>query len=301
MTRIVTGLVLIAGLTGTAVLSEPPRERDRGDYRPPLLPRIELLRVLGAGQMQLVTDYFWLQAIQSMGSAGNSFEKERYLDVYYYSDLVTDLDPKFYKVYAFAGNAVPTNLGRETHVNVDEGIHILEKGARQFPNDWQINFYYASQLGYLKKEHAKAAEIFARTAKMPGAPPYVAEIASRLLAVHGDFEQAAELVNIAAAHEMDPDTRGILERRKLELEQERMLQRVDAAIARFREREGRLPQSVQELVKHRDLERIPYDPMMGDIIIKEDGRAYSTASIRLEPMDYERRRKQKYESGDQQQ
>src|SRR5687767_7134254 len=125
MKPLVTLAFMLAGLGTVVSLSAPPREPPRGPYQAPLLPRIELLRVLGAGNVSLVADYYWLQAIQATGKAGTSTEATRYLDLFYYADLVTDLDPKFHKVYTFSGNTIPTNLGRETWVNTAEARKIL--------------------------------------------------------------------------------------------------------------------------------------------------------------------------------
>ncbi len=63
-----------------------------------------------------------------------------------------------------------------------------------------------------------------------------------------------------------------------EIELERELQRVDASIAAFKEREGRLPQTLRELVDRGDLDAIPMDPLGGEIILGQDGRSRSTAS-----------------------
>lgn len=289
--------VMLASLGCTAWLSRPPKDEFRGDYLAPLLPRLELLKILGAGQQPMVTDYYWLQAIQAAGRAGQArtIERHRWLDLYYYADLVTNLDPKFYKVYAFAGNAVPTNLGRETWVNTAEGIALLEKGLKHFPNDWRLNLYIASHLSYFNKDHARAAEHLERASRDPAAPSSLPFLAGMMHAYSGDFETALTMADAALASTRDPELIEYFEARKLDLLQERVLTEVDAAVKRFREREGRLPGDIGELVARGDLPGYPVDPLQGVISLDESGRALSSVkSARLEPETAEKR-KRKYE------
>src|SRR5262249_15566109 len=123
-----------------AALSRPPAKEKSGEHEAPLLPRKELLHVLGASCQQLVADYFWIQTIQAVGAALSSHE---YLDAYYYADLVTDLDPRFLQIYTFTGAALPVNLGRETWVNTAESTRLLEKGHQNAPTDVYLGILLA--------------------------------------------------------------------------------------------------------------------------------------------------------------
>lgn len=292
MKPLVTLALMLAGLGTVAFLSEPPREPPRGPYQAPLLPRIELLRVLGAGNQSLVADYYWLQAIQATGKAGSTYEPTRYLDLFYYADLVTDLDPKFHKVYTFSGNTIPTNLGRETWVNTAEARKILEKGVKNFPEDSTLRLYLAYNLSYFFNEHAAATEHLRIAATLPNVNPFVPEMATRMLAYNRRFDAALEMVKSFRDNETDPELRQRFEERIQEIEREKVLIRVDDAIAAFKKREGRLPKDLTELTSHGDLPLPPpVDPIDGGIIfISEEGKAISNSSpLRLEPVDYRKR------------
>jgi tetratricopeptide (TPR) repeat protein len=290
MKPLVTLVLMLAGLGTVATFSEPPREPPRGPYQAPLLPRIELLRVIGAGQQSLVADYYWLQAIQATGRAGSSTEATRYLDLFYYADLVTDLDPKFLKVYTFSGNTIPTNLGRETWVNTAEARKILEKGVKNFPNDSTLRLYLAYNLSYFFGEHAAATDHLQIAATLPDVNSFVPEIATRMLAYNRRFDAALALVKSFRDNETDPEMRQRFEERIQEIHREQVLIQVDDAIAAFQKREGRLPQVLSELLAKGDLPAIPPDPMGGVIYIGEDGRSASTSSpLRMEPVDHRKR------------
>jgi hypothetical protein len=287
MKPLLTVVLLLAGLGTVAALSEPPRDPPRGPYQAPLLPRLELLRVIGAGQQSLVADYYWLQAIQAAGRGGGSLEATRYLDLFYYADLVTDLDPKFHKVYMFAGNTIPTNLGRETWVNTKEARKILEKGVKNFPEDSSLRLYLAYNLSYFFGEHAAAAEHLRIAATLPTVDKFVPEIASRMLAFNRRFDAALALAESFRDNETDPEMRKVFEERVKEIQREQVLVQIDDALAAFKQKEGRLPSALSELVTKGYLRAIPSDPMGGVIYIGEDGRSASTSStLRLEPIDY---------------
>jgi len=291
MKSLLTLALLLLGIGTVAALAEPPRERPRGPYRAPLLPRIEMLRVLGAGQRSLVTDYYWLQAIQAAGRGGESTtDPTRYLDLFYYSDLVTDLDPKFEKVYLYAGNTIPTNLGRETWVNTTEARKILEKGVKNFPNNSSLRLFLAYNLSYFHNEHALAAEHLQVAATLPNVDKYVPEIATRMLAYNRRFDAALALVESFRDNETDPEMRQMFEERVQEIYREKVLIQVDDAIAAFKKREGRLPTQVRELVEKGDLPRVPVDPMGGIIFITPEGRSATNLSkLRLEPIDHRKK------------
>jgi hypothetical protein len=281
--------LLLAALATVVVFAEPPREPPRGPYQAPLLPRLEMLKVLGAGQRSLVTDYYWLQAIQAAGRGGHSLEATRYLDLFYYADLVTDLDPKFLKVYLYSGNTIPTNLGRETWVNTAEARKILEKGVKNFPEDSTLRLYLAYNLSYFHQDHAAAAEHLRIAATLPNVNPFVPEIASRLLAFNRRFDAALALAESFRDSETDPEMRQLFEERVLEIHREKVLIQVDDAVAAFQKREGRLPKLLSELVAKGDLPKIPVDPMGGIINIGPDGKSSSTSStVRLAPIDHKK-------------
>lgn len=303
MRSLLTLALLLLGIGTVAALAEPPRGRLRGPYQAPLLPRIEMLRVLGAGQRSLVTDYYWLQAIQAAGRGGESHtDPTRYLDLFYYSDLVTDLDPKFEKVYQYAGNTIPTNLGRETWVNTTEARKILEKGVKNFPNNSSLRLFLAYNLSYFHNEHALAAEHLQVAAQLPNVDKRVKEMATRLLAYNRRFDVALELVESFRDNETDPEMRQMFEERVQEIHRERVLIQVDDAIAAFKQREGRLPTQLSELVAKGDLPSMPVDPMGGIIIITEEGRAgTNTTKLRLEPIDFRKKMLEKEQEKQQQQ
>ncbi len=269
-------LVLIACVAVVAALSRPPEKR-RGAYQRPLLARKELLHILGAPYKHLLADYYWIQTTHQTGMART---QEEYRDVYYYAEMTTDLDPRFRYVYQFAGVVVPFNKGREQWTNTEESTAILRKGFAQFPNDLFLRILLAYNLSYFHKDYREAARILEETSRMPGAPSYLAPLATRLYAQSGDVAAGLALASSLANVSQDPETRETFEKRVKELELERVLQDVERAAKQFHAREGQYPTALHQLVVSGDLQALPKDPMEGEIYLGERGKAFSTSQQR---------------------
>src|ERR1700694_1647540 len=257
-----------------AVLSRPPPKNKLSKHFAPLLPRKELLHLIGSSQQQLLTDYFWIQTIQAVGRAMTADE---YLDAYYYADLVTDLDPLFIPVYSFAGAAIPVNLGRETWINTAESTRLLEKGVKIAPKNVFLRILLAYNYSYYQKQYERAAKLLDEAARMPGAPRYLGALATRLYAQSGDVDTGLALAQSLYENTQEPQMRATFEQRLKELALEKILRGVDQAIENFTMREGRGPMKLVELVSKGDLRALPPDPLGGDLVIGAHGHCQSTA------------------------
>jgi hypothetical protein len=273
-------IVGIVSLGALALLAAPPRKPPRGPHEEPLLPRKEVLQVVGRSHLPLVVDYLWLQLIQETGRARTA---EDYRDIYPYADLLTDMDPKFNLVYRFAGTALPTNLGREQWVNTEESTRIIRKGLPYFPDDLQLNMLLAYNLSTFHQQYREAAQVMEHASKLPGAPSYLGPLATRLYAQSGEVNAGMALALSLAESAQDEETRAAFEQRIRDLKMEAELQRVDKAIASFRASFGAAPPDLPTLLWLGFLDRPPFDPEGGGFYIGYDARAYSeTQRRRLE-------------------
>lgn len=268
--------VLVACIALVAAFAEPPARR-RTESGRPLLPRLEFLRTFGASQQPLITTYLWLQTLQSIGAA---LTEQEYRDVYEYANLVTDLDPLLYFAYTFAGLTISFNRGRETWVNTAESTAILEKGLKAYPHDPSLKAYLAYNLAYFHHDYRRAGLLLKEIADVPGAPPYVGPLATRLLAQGGDFDSGLALAQTLRDSAADAETRAAFARRVKEIELERVLQTVDGANEKYRQRTGHWAATIAELLLSGDLPVPPIDPLGGTISIDPDGRARSTSEVK---------------------
>jgi hypothetical protein len=232
---------------------------------------------VGASQQQLVADYFWIQAIQAIGSAQTA---EEYRDIFDYADLISNLDRNFVPVYRYCAPMIPVNLGREVWVNTAESTQLLEKGVAAAPRDIFLRILLAYNHSYYHKHYERAARLLEETAKIPGSPRYLPVLATRLYAQSGQVEAGLALARSLFETSEDPQIQKTFENRIKELELERTLRNVDAAVSTYSQREGRLPSRLEDLVKTGDLPAMPVDPLGGSLIIGSDGLSHSTALAR---------------------
>lgn len=264
---------LPAAALAVVLFSSPPPAPLESNGEP-LLPRYEFLHALGAAEQNMVADYYWIGAIQQLGIARDRYG---YGNVYYYADLVTDLDPGFYWVYAFAATAVTYNLGHEHWVNTDESTRIVLKGLSRFPNDRYLSLLYAYNLMYFSHEYREAGLIVRRLSTTPGAPSYLAPLATRLLAQGGEFNTALEFAETLRNNAQDDQSREFYDRRVKEIRLEAILQRIDAASEAYFKQYGRLAPGLNSLVAAKFLPPLPPDPLGGTLFLDKTGRGESTA------------------------
>ena len=117
-------------------------------------------------------------------------------------------------------------------MNTAESTRIAEKGLRQFPDDVYLGMLLAYNLAYFHHEYRRAADLLARTAGLPGAPGYLAPLATRLYAMGDSFDAAVALADLMGSETTDPQTREFFERRKQEILLEKTLREIDEAAAR---------------------------------------------------------------------
>ncbi|MFP2960123.1 tetratricopeptide repeat protein [Myxococcus sp. 1LA] len=280
LTRLV---VLVLAVGSIALMAEKPA-RPLRTQDGPILPRRELLEILGAAQRPLLADFYWLQAIQQVGRANTATE---YRDVFFYADLATDLDPKFRYVYEWGAISTPFNLGREQWVNVDLSSRLLTKGLDAFPDDRRFLFQLAYNKMAYDREYKAAADLLMRLSKFPDTPRHLPQLATRLYAQSGNFDMGLQMAEMLLESAEDEESRAFYLHRIKELLRERVLTQIDAAIAAYQKERGERPKKVPDLVNAGYLKQMPVDPLEGKFFIDRRGRARSTSGLyRLEMYDH---------------
>ncbi len=264
---------IVVAVSTIAALSERPRPRLRTSSEP-VLPRIEMIRIAGAGHQSFFADVYWLAMIQALGAARTA---EEYRDIYYYADFITDLDWKFDAIYRYAGVTLPFNRGRESWVNTDESTRILDKGLRYFPADPRLLSLKGYNLMYYDRNMEEAAVLFRKLGELTGKVHWF-QLATRLFSETSRYDVATELARNMRDSATDDETRDYFERRIKEIELEQVLVQVDRAVADYQQQFGQLPRHVTELLATGRLLAIPLDPLGGRIFIDKQGRARSTST-----------------------
>jgi hypothetical protein len=269
-----------AGLRARADRLRPPAVETQLEVPP--FPS-ELTQPFSFGFSSVLADAMFLEAIQVFGgrrqnqTLADGAPDDRRL--YRLLDYATDLDPKFRGAYRFAGYSMPRNTLDSRVANAFETEQILQRGVRERPDDWQIAFV----LGYVQAFHLgetqQAATTLAHAARLAGAPAYLGFLANRLAVQGGDLDAAEAMARTMAEQASEEKTKAEWEARLVDLQMERQIRAIEARVKRFRDRTGRDPTSLRELVRTGDLPAVPEEPHGKEYVI-ENGVVRSTAGPR---------------------
>jgi hypothetical protein len=206
-------------------------------------------------------DVYWLRTVQYFGgqkafTQGRDFALLRPL-----IEITTTLDPRLEIAYrygaVFLSESPPGGAGRP-----EEGIEVLEKGARNLPGSWRLRQHLGFfHFLYLKDAHTAAA-VLEEAAKLPGAAFWLKTLAAQLLSKGGDRAASREMWQ--RMH--DQSEEGIL--RKNAEQQLAIFDSLDRAdqlavvVEEFERQRGRRPHDLEELRSSR-LWRGPLEDQRG--------------------------------------
>ncbi len=263
-------------------------ERARERYQPRfvVLPRTEVVKLASLGFEALASDWYWILGVNYFGDARNA--QVGYAELSNYLELVTDLDPKFFPAYLFGGYMLPWVVDGKW-VNIEEAAELLEKGIREFPNDWRLHF----QVAYLYSAHLKrfkdAGDHLVEASRLPNAPPYLPTLATRMYVSDGSVNLAEAMAQKLVEHAQHPWERELALKRLRELRALSLGRALTDAVSAFKAAQGRLPESLAELAGAGT--SVPPEPLGGEWIYDPStGEVSSSAlkddlKIRIHPRD----------------
>ena len=263
MTRPIFALLIMLA-AGVAAL-QAVHERNGG---PPAVANADLLYVRSPEALQrlalsydaVLADLYWIRAVQHYGGTKRSTDPDKQYDLLYpLLDLTTSLDPHFNIAYHFGSiflaEPPPNGPGR-----TDLAIRLLEKGLRAQPDKWE----FAQAIGFVhywwRRDYDSAAEWFARAAKMPAAPVWMAPLAATTLAQGGRRESSRRLWEEIARTEEAEWFRAEANRRLRQLDAMDQIDRLRQVIAEFVRRDGAVPASWEQLRQAGLVRGTPLDP-----------------------------------------
>lgn len=250
------GLVLVLAIHALQVQLDQRLAATPNLQRFMYLPQGEYLKAAVLGYEHFVADLLWLQAIQAMGERKVTDEAGQW--IYHALDVITTLDPIFIRVYVAGGIALTTLVTMP-----EESNRLLQKGMRHNPDVWELPFLIGFNYYFDLHDDLRAAEYIARASRLPKAPAYLAPFAARLYVSARDPEDAVVFLAQVYAQTIDENMKRVLERRLKEVMVERDLQLLEEAISRYRARNKRAPDHLEDLVKPGLLRALPPEPFGG--------------------------------------
>jgi tetratricopeptide (TPR) repeat protein len=217
----------------------------------------------------LAADWYWMRSLQYVGRKTLNFQETHpgqvmslddlgFLDLRVLPDLLrvsTTLDPQFMAPYEYGAMILPT-------FNGDEAIALLNYGIQQNPNKWRL-YQHLGYVYWQRHEYQKAATIYGRGGKLPGAPGWLAEMDARMLAEGGSLQSARQTYRHLYDESNDDQVRQLLLRRMMQvdsLEQRDLIRRV---LNDYSTRLKRCPTSWKDIAAPLRTLRLPLDANNG--------------------------------------
>ena len=253
---------VIALLLAAAIAVQAVRDRGWQPYEPESailwLRSGEAAKRLALGFDTIVSDVYWIRAVIYYGGRRRVETRRTYDELFPLLDLTTSLDPQFKVAYRFGAlflsEPPPGGPGRP-----DQAIALLERGAER-DGDWE----YYEDIGFVhywwKHDYLSAAEWFKKAATRPGAPSWLTGLAATTLAVGGSRESSRQLWTELLNNNDASYIQGQAKHRLLQLDAMDAIDQLAASLQRFKDREGRMPRTWQELINGERLTGIPLDP-----------------------------------------
>lgn len=239
--------------------------------------RPEVVRRLAAPALPLVTELFWLRTVNAVGAAQSESEHRALYDL---GRFVTELDPRLEGAYWFVAIVLPFQKSRNQWLFGDLSNDLITRGLEAFPTNLKLKLLRAYNTYFYLHRPAEAGHLFSEAARDPAAPPYVGLLATRLLGEGGDVDQGLLVAQTLLESAESDEERAAFKFRIRQLQTERVLQRIDAALARFRVAKGREPLSLYEVVSEGLLSPDALeDPSGGHLYVDGEGNAQSDAYL----------------------
>jgi tetratricopeptide (TPR) repeat protein len=219
------------------------------------VPAGKAARWLALGHRGLLSDLYWLDAVQYIGEP--RADARGWDKLYPLLDLVTDLDPRHGYAYQ-TGGIVLSAAGR-----LEESNRILQKGMERGPRSWAFPYYVAFNYWFYLGDYAAAAWYADIAARTPGASPNVSHLAVALASKSGSPDLALDMLAELRHAVKDEATSARLDEQVKLATLERDCQVLERAAARFEAERGRPIRSLAELLESGYLSRIPPDPFGG--------------------------------------
>ncbi len=270
---LVLPVLLLAGsaLLSSHILRERSAARPAGDLPgggETLLFEISRNPAFAFGFRNVLGDLVWLRAVQVAGSS--KMTTGDYDRLYILLRTVGNFDPRFVVPYILGGMILGISPD-----HVPQALDVLGRGWKFHPDDWRFPFYIGYTRYFSLGDPLEGAKALEAAARIPGSPPYLPLLASRMYTEGRAPETALAFLSGMIRAETDPARLEILHGRMRAVIVERDIQMLERAVVAYRDRTKLLPTSLQDLVRAGLIEHLPEEPHGGRYILAPGGTVSS--------------------------
>ncbi|HEX4946268.1 MAG TPA: hypothetical protein VFZ34_06385 [Blastocatellia bacterium] len=198
----------------------------------------------------LLADLYWLRTIQYFG--GKSQQIKGDLNIGNVGEwklslleplinITTELDPNYVSAYRFGSLFLPD-------INPDSAIKLAQRAIADNPNDWRLQ----QDLGFIfwkLKRYDEASAAYLHGARLPGAPPWMEQMAAVMRANGGDRATAKQMFLRIYETTDDPTVKKTSLGRLQSYQAEDEVAFLNRLLTSYREQKGNCPPSLPHLIR----------------------------------------------------
>jgi len=218
----------------------------------------------------LMACIYWTRTVQYFGHR-HFLRARSYNELAPLLEITTALDPHMIPAYQFGASflapAPPNGAGEPIRA-----IELMKYGIQHNPDNWHLyydlGFVYYTEL----KDYKQASLAFEQGSKVPNAHPFLKILAAQMAEHASDYETARMLwvATYESSQESNIRQNALEHLRAIRVDEE--VTRLQQAVGRFEQQNGRLPASLWELAAAEHLGGIPVDPDGNPYILSFDGQ-----------------------------
>jgi tetratricopeptide (TPR) repeat protein len=254
----------------TAYMRNKPIEEKLG-----YVPSIKLLKPLSADQKELVGASLVMKVTMYFGGIMGKVQEGKVIseppDLQRMSRLLhgaVQLDPYNMDAYYFAQGFLTWDAKQFNIANA-----LLDYGMKYRTWDWYLPFFAGFNSAYFLKDYAKAAEYYKRAGDLSGQDLYKS-LAARYLQASGQTDLA---IVYLSAMEKSEKNQAMKKNYQLRLAAFKEVRRIEQARDRFKEAQGTLPVTVEQLQQLGYLSPASVDPYGGRFYLEPSGKVMTTS------------------------
>jgi hypothetical protein len=238
--------IAVVAIAATALVHSAMDTTVERDPERIFLPEPSHAQLASLGFDTVLSDYYWLQALQLVG--GDSGDTRRHSGtIGDMIDLVTTLDPWVGHPYRFAAVWLT-----DSKQSVRKANRLLERGIAHAPEDWRNRYHLGFNHFFYLEQNSEAADAFESALNLEGAPRYLGPLVARLRMNAGGLEMAAGFLSELARSAPDEYARAEYLKALDEIETERLARVLDGAREAYWRRHGEDIREVADLLRGPD-------------------------------------------------
>lgn len=230
------------------------------------VPSGKFLKYATFGYSALAADLVYLWAIQYYGSY-EIVDRFTYLDHIF--AIIAELDPRYTDPYEI-GAMIASQEARD----VPLALKILDRGFAKNPDMWLFPFEAGHIAQMQLKDFDLARKYFGKAMVLPGAPDFTKRLYANAALKVTDYKTSWETWLEVYDTATDDRVKKIASNHLYQVRAEMDVNALKEAVAKFKEKYGRLPTALDQLVMTGILPSLPkdldekdyvYDPVTGDV------------------------------------